>query len=44
MVSSCYIASRHNQEPLGAYFEIKKAKFNDEQEKESIICVRVQVG
>ena len=42
MMSSCYITSRHNQELLGAYFENKKAKFNGEQEKESIICVRVQ--
>ena len=35
---SGYITPQHNQELLGAYFGNKKVKFNDEQEKESVLC------
>ena len=39
VTSSCGIASERIQGLLEAYFKLKK---NGEQEKESIICVRVR--
>ena len=37
-VSMLYVASQHIQKLVGAFFQIENAAFNDEQDKESIIC------
>ena len=36
-----YVSSQHLQEPLGVFCKIEYANFNGEQEKESIICVKI---
>ena len=42
MTFLCYVTSQCNQElPKAYFFKYKNAVFNGEQEKESIICVRM---